>query len=120
MPAEFLTDEQAARYRRYAEPPSHAHLDPFFHLDGADWELIASKRRGVNRLGFAVQLCTARAWGIFTIDLGEIPNNAVVYLAEQLEIADFVPASSRWTDPPTPPPFATCAWMMWIPATAAW
>ncbi|ASU84061.1 hypothetical protein CDO52_15820 [Nocardiopsis gilva YIM 90087] len=88
MPVEFLTDEQAARYGRYAEPPSRAHLDRFFHLGDADWELIAPKRREANRLGFAVQLCTARSLGTFLTDPSEVPENAVVYLAEQLGIAD--------------------------------
>ncbi|WP_017555921.1 DUF4158 domain-containing protein [Nocardiopsis baichengensis] len=88
MPVDFLTDEQAARYGRYAEPPSRAHVDRFFHLDDADWELIAPKRREANRLGFAVQLCTARALGTFPTDLGEVPENAVAYLAEQLGIDD--------------------------------
>ncbi|GAA3760789.1 Tn3 family transposase [Salinactinospora qingdaonensis] len=88
MPVEFLTDEQAAHYGRYAEPPSRAHLDRFFHLDDADWELIAPKRRDANRLGFAVQLCTARGLGTFLTDVGEVPENAVVYLAEQLGVDD--------------------------------
>ncbi|WP_394326572.1 DUF4158 domain-containing protein [Nocardiopsis trehalosi] len=54
-------------------------------------------------MGFAVQLCTARALGIFTTDLGEVPENAVVHLAEQLGIAD--PAA--W---PTTPPGRRRAW----------
>lgn len=57
MPVEFLTDEQAARYGRYTEPPSRTQLDRFFFPDDADWELIAPKRREANRLGYSIQLC---------------------------------------------------------------
>ncbi|XVQ15648.1 DUF4158 domain-containing protein [Spirillospora sp. CA-255316] len=88
MPVEFLTDEQAAGYGRYDGPPSRAQLDRFFFLDHADWGLIGPKRRDPNRLGFAVQLCTGRFLGTFLTDLGEVPEEAVVYLAEQLGVDD--------------------------------
>lgn len=88
VPVEFLTDEQAARYGRYIEPPSHTQLDRFFFLDDAGWELIAPKRCEANRLGYSIQLCTARFLGTFLTDPGEVPEEAVTYLAEQLDIAD--------------------------------
>lgn len=69
-------------------PSSRAQLDRFFFLNDADWSLIAPKRRDANRLGFAVQPCTARYLGTFLSDLSEVEEEAVVYLAEQLGIDD--------------------------------
>ena len=63
VPVEFLTDEQAAAYAAYRGAPSRAELERFFFLDDADRELIEAKRRAHNRLGFAVQLTTARYLG---------------------------------------------------------
>jgi TnpA family transposase len=88
MPVEFLTDEQAAAYGRYTGPVPRADLDRYFFLDDADRALIEPKRREANRLGYAVQLCTARYLGTFLTDLAQVPEEAVVYLTEQLGIAD--------------------------------
>ena len=55
MAAGFLSDEQVARYGRFAEDPSPGELERFFRLDEQGWALLAMKRRDHNRLGFAVQ-----------------------------------------------------------------
>ncbi|MET7503281.1 Tn3 family transposase [Streptomyces microflavus] len=88
MPVEFLTDEQAAGYAAFRGAPSRTELERFFFLDDADRELIEGKRRAHNRLGFAVQLTTARYLGVFQDDPVDVPAEVVDYLAEQLDIAD--------------------------------
>ncbi|MFJ2195671.1 Tn3 family transposase [Streptomyces violaceusniger] len=88
MPVEFLTDAQAAAYAAYNGAPSRTELERFFFLDDADRELIEGKRRSHNRLGFTVQLTTARYLGVFLDDPTDVPVEIVDYLAEQLGIAD--------------------------------
>lgn len=89
VPVEFLTDEQVARFGRFAdEAPSQAELERFFFLDDVDRDLVRRHRGEHNRLGFSLQLSTVRYLGTFLADPLEVPTVVVDFLAEQLEIAD--------------------------------
>jgi hypothetical protein len=44
MPVEFLTDDEAAAYGRYAGTPSQADLDRVFFLDDEDLKLVRRHR----------------------------------------------------------------------------
>lgn len=86
MPTRFLSDAQRARYGRYEGEPSRDQLARYFHLDAADREIIACLRGDHNRLGFALQLGTARFLGVFPTRLDEIPDVVAASLAAQLDL----------------------------------
>lgn len=67
---------------------SRVELERYFHLDDEDRRLIALRRRNYSRLGFALQVATARHLGMFLVDPLDVPAELVEYLAQQLGIAD--------------------------------
>jgi TnpA family transposase len=88
MPVVFLSDAEAAAYGRYVGPPSRAELEKLFFLDDADRKLIAKRRGEASRLGFALQVTTARFVGRFLPDPLDVPTEVLDYLAAQLGVAD--------------------------------
>ena len=84
MPIDFLSTEQEQAYGHYIGPPSVQQLSRYFHLDDADLELVSLRRGPHNKLGFALQLTTAR----FLAQPTAVPSNAVAYVAAQLGIRD--------------------------------
>jgi hypothetical protein len=86
-------DEQLAYGRYAAGPPDQAVLERFFFLDDADRDLVAKRRGGHNRLGFALQLVTTvRHVGAFLGDPLDVPLVVLDYVAAQLGVAD----SASW------------------------
>jgi len=88
MPVEFLTDDEVAAYGRYTGAPSPAELDKVFFLDDEDRKLIGRRRGPHMRLGFALQLVTARYVGLFLEDPLDVPPAVLEFVAGQLDIAD--------------------------------
>ena len=88
MPVEFLTDDEAAGFGRYAGVPSLADLERVFFLDDEDRVLIDRHRGEHMKLGFALQLVTVRWVGAFLEDPLDVPVAVLDFVAEQLEIAD--------------------------------
>ena len=83
MAVQFLTLKQRTNYGRYLCAPSNNELTRFFHLDEADHAVISLKRGDYNRLGFALQLTTARFLGTFIEDPVDVPQAIVESLARR-------------------------------------
>jgi hypothetical protein len=97
MPVEFLTDDEAAAYGRYADAPSQAELEKIFFLDDEDRALVARRRGDHMKLGFALQLVTVRYLGLFLEDPLDVPAVVAGFGAGQLGIAD-PSCVKRYTD----------------------
>lgn len=80
----LLSAEQ--RTRLFAIPTDRAEMAKHYVLGAEDLTLVRSKRRAVNRLGFAVQLCLLRYPGQ-GLGPGEHPPEAMLaFVAEQLGV----------------------------------
>jgi len=82
--AAFCPTEQRARYGRYTGDPTEEQLARHFHLDATDHELVGQMRGAHNRVGFAVQLGTARFLGAFLDDPTHAPFLVTATIARQL------------------------------------
>ncbi|MGW4967094.1 DUF4158 domain-containing protein [Nonomuraea sp. NPDC004186] len=114
MPVDFLSDSEAAKYGRYAGPPSRAEMEKIFFPRQRGHGPHQGHRGQHIRCGFALQLVTVRYLGCFLADPLEVPNEVLGVVAARLGIED--PScvkrytSSAWHRhpyphrPPAPPP----------------
>ena len=86
MPREFLTETQTRQYGRFEGELDEAQLTRYFHLDDTDRMFIKNCRGDVNRLGFALQLTTARFLGTFLSEPTQVPLSVLNFVAIQLGI----------------------------------
>lgn len=87
MPVEFLTDDEAAAYGRYAGAPSQD-LERVFILDDEDRALVDRRRGEHMKLGLALQLVIVRWLGTFLEDPLEVPGAVLDFVAGQLGVGD--------------------------------
>jgi TnpA family transposase len=81
----LLSAEQ--RTRLFAIPVDHAEMAKHYVLSTDDLALIRTKRRSINRLGFAIQLCLLQHPGQ-GLGPGERPPEAMTaFVAHQLRVS---------------------------------
>ena len=104
MPVEFLTDDEAAAYGRYAGPPSQADPERVFFLDDEDRKLVDLRRGDHMKAGFALQMVTVRWLGTFLEDPLDVPGEVLDFVAGQLGIGGrpskpIAPSGLTWSAP---------------------
>src|ERR1700735_3882760 len=84
----LLSSEQ--RTRLFAIPIDPAEMARHYVLSTEDLALIRSKRRTVNRLGFAIQLCLLRYPGQGLGPDEHPPEAMIIFVAQQLGVSPAV------------------------------
>jgi len=96
MPARTLLSSEQ-RTRLFSIPTDPAEMVRHYTLGADDLALVRTKRRSVNRVGFAVQLCLLRYPG-FGLGPAEQPSETMItFVAHQLSVpsADFADYAQR-------------------------
>lgn len=88
MAVDFLTSEQKSQYGQYCGDPNELQLSRYFHLDDSDKAFILDRRGDQNRLGFALQITSARFLGTFLSEISSVPIRVQSFVARQLSISD--------------------------------
>ena len=83
-PRILLSSEQ--RTRLFAIPSESVEMVRHYVLGGEDLALIQTKRRSINRLGFAVQLCLLRYPGLGMGPAEQPPGAMIAFVADQLSV----------------------------------
>ena len=96
MPVDFLSPTHRENYGRYPNDLTPEFIANYFFLDDQDRELIRSKRGQFSRLGYALQLTTARFIGTFYSDLTEIPYKIIERIATQINVDDIQNCLDRY------------------------
>ncbi|HTR79426.1 MAG TPA: Tn3 family transposase, partial [Gemmatimonadaceae bacterium] len=96
MPARTLLSAEQ-RTRLFAIPTEPAGMVRHYTFDVDDLALIRTKRRSLNRLGFAVQLCLLRYPGLGMGPAEQPPEAMIAFVARQLGVlsADFADYAQR-------------------------
>src|SRR3954447_12163245 len=91
----LLSSEQ--RSRLFVIPIDAAEMVRHYTLGTEDLALIRTKRRPINRLGFAVQLCLLRYPGFGLGSAEQPPEAMIAFVAQQLGMppADFADYARR-------------------------
>ena len=87
-PRTLLSSEQ--RTRLFAIPSDSVEMVRHYVLGAEDLALIRTKRRSINRLGFAVQLCLLRYPGLGMGPAEQPPEGMIAFVADQLAVPSAV------------------------------
>lgn len=96
MPVDFLSPSQRENYGKYPDDLTPEFIASYFFLDDEDREWIGKKRGQFSRLGYALQLTTARFIGTFYADLSVIPHKIIERIAEQINVDDISDSLARY------------------------
>lgn len=85
MPRTFLSESQRKKLERFPESVIPEDIVAYFTLSESDLSQIPVHSSTLNRLGFAIQLCTLRMLGFCPVELIP-PQTVIAYVAGQLNV----------------------------------